>query len=201
MMLSVYNKRLNNLDEYGQTPLMDAARSGNAERVKHLIDAKSDVNCIGKDTTALISASKGCYTACVERLLEAGVNLNHKDSDDCTAFQRAENQSMYCHRPPDMEKCVRLLAEVGSPIKAIPGNTKYLKVQMCGRQWKRVAVALVFMRAVGPQLFRESIRVHNPLSIILDMTQSPTVFSREKECEKHRDLCEAMDRIILNSYA
>jgi hypothetical protein len=70
--------------------LIDAAKSGNAEAVKALLDKGVDVNAADKDdTTALIYTSMHGHTETVKTLLDKGANVNAVNNDGWTALMRA----------------------------------------------------------------------------------------------------------------
>lgn len=73
-----------NLDlqnEYGETRLMLAAREGNLDLIKTLIQAGVNLNLQNKHgETALIVAAKNGYTDIVDALIQAGANLDLQDN-------------------------------------------------------------------------------------------------------------------------
>ena len=72
-LLASPNVDINGLDEHGNTPLIEAARSGHDEVVTALLIAKADIeikNDEGK--TALMVAAEGGHDQTVKFLTEAG---------------------------------------------------------------------------------------------------------------------------------
>ena len=70
--------------------LVDAAKSGQTERVKALLDAGLEVGAEnGIGSTALLAAALNGHTETVKALLDVGVDINGKDENGETALIRA----------------------------------------------------------------------------------------------------------------
>jgi len=75
----------------GKGDLMDAARTGNAEKVKALIAAGADVNAKGEaGETALMGAASEGNAEAVKALLAAGADINAKNNNGETALMISE---------------------------------------------------------------------------------------------------------------
>lgn len=81
---------INAIDNDGETALMEAADSRNAEAVRVLIANGANVNAADEDgeTALMIAADEGNVEA-VRLLIEAGANLNARDEDGETALDKA----------------------------------------------------------------------------------------------------------------
>ena len=63
-------------DEYGDTPLIDAAFTGKKESLRVLIDNKANIEARGAfDSTALLRAAERGHSECVEELLKHGADI------------------------------------------------------------------------------------------------------------------------------
>jgi len=90
-----------------ESPLNSAARSGNTEKIRQLLDNGTDVN--GKDfvhRTALADAAYSGNTNCVKLLLDRGANVNGRSAYGETALYFAAGRNQ-----PD---CVKLLLDHGA---------------------------------------------------------------------------------------
>ena len=73
--------------------LIQAARYGNIEAVRELINAGADLNKQDQDlSTALILASQNGHTEVVDLLIRAGANLNILDRWEKTALNYASEK-------------------------------------------------------------------------------------------------------------
>ncbi len=89
--------------------LIEAARRGETEKVKALLDAEADVNAEGGEYggwTALKVAAGGGHTETVKVLLEAGADVDAKDNDGMTALMWATEK--------DHTEIVELLKKAGA---------------------------------------------------------------------------------------
>ena len=77
-----------------QTPLFDAIEKKDPQMIQYLIAGGADLNITnGYGLTPLINSVRyGCYE-CVKLLIDAGADVNWKDSDGETAFDYAQTQS------------------------------------------------------------------------------------------------------------
>ena len=77
-------------DQYGRTPLMLAALTGNSRELAHLIStgAELDSQDIMEDTALILAASK-CNADCVKALIAAGANVHLKTSTGESALSWA----------------------------------------------------------------------------------------------------------------
>lgn len=74
-------------DDSGHTPLLSHASDGHVDECKLLIDAKADVNAVGKfKITALMNAVEKDCVALIPSLLEAKANVSLRNHIDCTAL-------------------------------------------------------------------------------------------------------------------
>lgn len=81
---------INATDEDGETALMEAADSRNAETVRVLIANGANVNAADEDgETALMIAADEGNAEVVRLLIEAGANVNARDEDGETALDKA----------------------------------------------------------------------------------------------------------------
>ncbi len=77
----------NQPDEYGNTPLHNAAYVNTTEIADRLLDAQADPNAVNRDGNtplhiAIHFSGEGDYQATIERLLNAGTDLNLRNSLD-----------------------------------------------------------------------------------------------------------------------
>ncbi|MBX9735555.1 MAG: ankyrin repeat domain-containing protein [Phycisphaerales bacterium] len=83
-------KQLFVASEAGMTPIMYAARFGNADAVKLLLDRAANVNASAADgRTALMYAAMGDESAVVKKLIDAKANVNARAEDGWTALMLA----------------------------------------------------------------------------------------------------------------
>lgn len=73
---------LDERDEDGQTFLMIACQLGNCQIIRRLLDEPSiDVNAVDNDNwTALLNAAKQGFADIIVLLLDAGANIEHRDT-------------------------------------------------------------------------------------------------------------------------
>jgi ankyrin repeat protein len=78
----------NTQDKFGVPLLNLAARAGDRDIVKLLLNAGASVNfqAADRDTTALIDSTAGKYSDIMELLLEAGADVNLKSKDGQSAL-------------------------------------------------------------------------------------------------------------------
>ena len=73
--------------------LIDAARKGDINRIKKLLDKGADVNAKDKDgETALMAAALRGHTEIVQFLLNKGADVNAKRNDGTTALMAAARE-------------------------------------------------------------------------------------------------------------
>lgn len=81
---------VNSVDDYKFTPLHLAARWGNSNTLKFLLDAKADVNAKNvKGYTPIYMAIKSENVNVLKLLLEAGAEVNVSNIDWCTPLHKA----------------------------------------------------------------------------------------------------------------
>jgi hypothetical protein len=84
------NEDVNEKDKDGRTALIEAAATGNTDRVKSLIAAGADVNAQHNDgQTALMDAALRGNPDCVKALIAAGADVNAKTQGEATALVAA----------------------------------------------------------------------------------------------------------------
>lgn len=117
-ILQANDHEVNTKDDEGTPPLYFAAETGNAERVRLLIQHGADVNAINIfNQHALFPASWFGQTECVSLLLDAGADPNIANQHGETALYLA-TQAGYID-------CVRRLLEGGSRVSA-PARRPFL---------------------------------------------------------------------------
>jgi uncharacterized protein len=73
--------------------LIEAAKQGDLERVRELLDKGADVNARNiNDMTVLISAARGGNLEIVKLLLEKGSDINARASNGFTAMKQASKE-------------------------------------------------------------------------------------------------------------
>ncbi len=79
---------LNEIDEYGSTPLIAAITFGQTEAAKTLIDAEADLTLTNNEgSTPLHLAAFFCHTEIVEALLDKGADKNLRNNTGSTALE------------------------------------------------------------------------------------------------------------------
>ena len=116
---------VNESDEFGVTPLMEAASQGRSECVRHLIKEGADVNRLDRDgNSALVYSVMEGNRDCVSILLDAGadVNINYDSVPLLLAAALA--------RP----KCLQVLLESGADVNIVnrDGNTALMLAAYLG---------------------------------------------------------------------
>ena len=107
-----------NYGQYGQSPLIDAARDGDIKRVKEFIKKGIDVDLQDNDgyTALIYASSKGC-TKSVQALLDGGAKIDIQDNWGYTAQMMASYYGQ-------LETLQQLLAAGAKPdIKNEDGET------------------------------------------------------------------------------
>ena len=112
--------------------LLEAAKAGNLEQLKELIEAKADVNSTGEyDNTALMIAADFNHIPCVQALIEARANINQSNTYGDTALNRsALNQRLFC-----VQALINANANVNHPNNC--GNTAL----SWATTWKHVSIS------------------------------------------------------------
>lgn len=105
-------------DKTGSTALMVAARAGNANAVRLLIERGADVNAVDKEGgTALKNAARIGHTDVVRVLLEKGADVNAVTQDSLTV------RILAARKDKELAGIVRLLMEHGAQLDiASPGG-------------------------------------------------------------------------------
>lgn len=99
------------IDDTGYTALMVAAKIGDIDLMKQLIETKADVNAKTKSgTTALMLACNCGHTEAVRLLIEAGANVHHKNEYEETALGWAVD--------PDKPEIIKLLIDAKADFQA-----------------------------------------------------------------------------------
>lgn len=80
---------VNVIDNEHRTPLFYAAQSGLKEAMERLIQAGADPDLKGSESSPLIQAAKGGFTAIVQILVSRGAGINHRDNQGRTALMCA----------------------------------------------------------------------------------------------------------------
>ena len=95
-LLLAHGANVNEINEYGSTPLIDAADAGHSEMVKFLLSkgAKLEIKDKSEGSTALIHAVSSDNMETAKILLEAGANPNAHDSEGTTALDEVVLVSM-----------------------------------------------------------------------------------------------------------
>ena len=111
-------QNVNTKDRHGHTPLMDAAKSGNVEAVKDLLNRGADLEAKSeKNKTALHYAAANGYVEIVNLLLAQGAAVDARDKDWHTPLMLA---AIYgCNRT--VQSLVTNGADVSA--KTLVGNT------------------------------------------------------------------------------
>jgi uncharacterized protein len=111
-------QNVNTKDRHGHTPLMDAAKSGNVEAVKDLLNRGADLEAKSeKSKTALHYAAANGYVEIVNLLLGQGAVVDARDRDWHTPLMLA---AIYgCNHT--VQSLVTNGADVGA--KTLVGNT------------------------------------------------------------------------------
>ncbi|MBI5205625.1 MAG: ankyrin repeat domain-containing protein [Nitrospirae bacterium] len=101
------------------TDLIDAARRGDINAVKELLNEGADVNTKDRaDRTALNYAASGGYAEMAKALIEKGANVNTKDSNGDTALMKAAFKGQFKgHR-----EIVKTLIANGADVNAKANN-------------------------------------------------------------------------------
>jgi|SRR5579884_2045525 len=111
------------------TPLMMAAKNGNAEMIRLMLDAKADVNeTSANGTTTLMFAAASGDAASVQLLLDRGADVNAKD------ITNGQTAVMFAAAGGRTE-AVKLLAQRGADLNAI---TKVSQIIPMAERYKKL---------------------------------------------------------------
>ena len=87
------NADINTPDQFGETPLLKAAKKGQTEEVKNLIAQGADVNFVDRFAeSVLMAAIKKNHVEIVKLLIEAGADVNYKDPFKKSVLALAEQK-------------------------------------------------------------------------------------------------------------
>lgn len=105
---------MNQKDNEGNTPLIEAAGFNNIESLKTLLDAGAEIAATNEDgeTPLMMAASAGLVNN-VRALVLAGADINQRDSDDQSALSLAiENRHAAVIRLLRTQGAVEMVARV-----------------------------------------------------------------------------------------
>ena len=99
---------VNPVDEFGETPLCKASRSGCMDCVHNLLTSGADVNGSETDGIPLICAASACNVEVIDFLRQHGADMNLQDSNGSTALIHA---AYYGYNT-----CVKTIVEAGADV-------------------------------------------------------------------------------------
>src|SRR5258708_2654207 len=82
------NEDVNAKNKDGRTALIEAANTGNTDRVKALIAAGAYVNAKTTDGQTALMYADSVWVAAVKALIAAGADVNAKDNSGCSVLMR-----------------------------------------------------------------------------------------------------------------
>ncbi|WP_309858000.1 ankyrin repeat domain-containing protein [Leifsonia sp. 1010] len=118
---------VDSMDHFGRTPLTIASADRDERGLEFLLNAGADPNA-GTDEVPLAAAAGGRTSGSVQRLLAAGADVDHRDSDGWTAL-------MYAAQAGNTEAATALIAD-GADRTAL--NDDGQSAADIAREWKHM---------------------------------------------------------------